>query len=194
MKTLTNEQAVDWIKSTGLHARSEWGEYVHEGETFNGWEREITLPDKTGFGFTVRLPRLLAYQVPYLASSFLPGTYQQLEPFLFWITDNGATGELGFNLACRMITMLRAVHGETRPILESPAYLFESSEGDDARMLASMAVLFSWNVYLVPQHGRYFVWIDDDEFTDVWCRTEKDYNRLLAQFEEWNPSKIETEG
>ncbi|HLJ88650.1 MAG TPA: hypothetical protein VKZ53_17655 [Candidatus Angelobacter sp.] len=190
MKTLTNE-AVEWIKNTGLHARSEMVECVNEDWTFNALEEDVVLPEGAGFGFTVRLPQLLAHQLPYFANKFLPGHYGHLEPFLFWITDNGATGELGFNLANRMIAMMREVHGETRPILESPAYLLESSDGDDAHLLVTMAFLFSWGAYLVPHHGRYFVWFDDDEFTTVLCRNQEDYNRLMVQFEEWSPSEIE---
>ncbi len=110
---------------------------------------------------------------------------------MFWITDNGAPGVVPFAVAHRMITMLRAAHGETRPVLESPAYLFESSETLDAQMLAIIATLFIWSVYLVPQHGRHFVYFDSQEFVDVWCKNEKDYDTMMNRFKQWNPERIE---
>ena len=49
-------------------------------------------------------------------------------------------------------------------------------------MLLTMAILFSWDCYVVPQHGRYFIWIDDDDAADVRCRNRQDYDALVARF------------
>ena len=169
MRTLTVDEALHWVNSTGLRADRTAG---------------VCLPAK-GFKFSVRLPKLLPYQAPYFASLFLPGSYQELDRFLFWLDDNGASGELAFDIAVRLLEIFRAAHGEKRPILESPAYLFEPSEGVDARALVTMAVLFSWDAYIVPEHGRYYVWIDDDEFMDVCCRRREDFEELKTRFSEW---------
>jgi hypothetical protein len=165
MKTLTTVQAIAWVSTTGLSAGIKR-------------DNDVQSPDKT-FDFTVPLPKILPYQVPFYANSLLPRSREvDLEPFLFWITDNGASGEFGFSLGCRTIELLRIAHGEHRPILETPAYLFDPAEAVDACVLATMALLFSWSAYMVPLHGRYFIYIDDDEVTNVFCRNKEDYDYL----------------
>jgi hypothetical protein len=170
MKTLTINEAVDWVNATGLSASP---------------VPRVAIPDDIGHLFTVRWPKILPYQVPHFATLFSPGYDQEEGSWLFWIDDNGASGVMEFEIACRMIEMLRASHGESRPILESPAYLLTPADAVDARLLLTMAVLFCWDAYLVPQHGRYFVWIDDDQAADVCCRNNEDYEMLLARFREW---------
>jgi len=175
MKTMTNEQAVEWIKSVGLRAN---------------FTRKVDLASETKFGFTVQLPPLMPYQIPYFASTLLPGSYEQPEPFLLWIIDNGAPGELAFDIGCRMLSLLRESHGDHRMILESPGYLFDCvdrKEPVDARLLVTMTVLFSWDAYLVPQHGKYFIRIDDDEFVDVLFNEKQHCDMMMEKFKEWNP-------
>lgn len=91
-----------------------------------------------------------------------------------------------FQIACRSLKLLRAAHGEERGILESPGYLLHADEIVDARLLVTMAVLFCWDAYVVPEHGRYSVWIDDDEAADVCCKNKEDYERLLSRFRDWD--------
>ena len=161
---------MEWVNATGLTASS---------------VPDVALPDATGFVFTVRWPKMLPYQVPYFATLFLPGHDEEVGNCLFWLADNGASGAMEFELACRALKMLRASHGEDRAILESPAYLVEPRDAVDAKLLLTMSVLFCWEAYVVPQHGRYFVWIDDDEAADVCCRNREDYEKLLTRFREW---------
>lgn len=168
MRTLTAHQAVDWVNTTGLVA---------------GLVGRVALPDDVSYVFTVRWPTILPYQVPYFAALFLPD--QEIGNCLFWLADNGASGAMPFELACRALAVLRASHGESRPILESPAYLLEPGDSVDAKLLLTMAVLFNWDAYVVPQHGRYYVWIDDDDAADVCCRSKTDYEMFLARFREW---------
>jgi hypothetical protein len=172
MKTLTTASAVEWVRSTGLRAGIKR-------------DNDVQSPDDT-LDFTVAVPQGLPYQVPFLANSLLPRSHdEKLEPFLFWITDNGAMGPFSFNLGCLMIELFRTAHGEQRPILETPAYVFGSGEDNDACMIATMALLFSWSAYFVPQHGRYFIALDDDNFVNVRCRNKEDYVFLKTRFSQW---------
>lgn len=170
MKTLTNSEASSWIRSVGLDA-DEHG--------------RVWLPDDSGYVFTVRWPKLLPYQVPHFANLFLS---EDNGDRLFWLTDNGASGAMEFEMACRSLKLLRSAHGEQRGILESPGYLLRADEIVDARLLVTMAVLFCWDAYVVPSHGRYFVWIDDDEAADICCKNREDYEQLLAKFRNWGLS------
>jgi hypothetical protein len=179
MKTLTNNEAVEWVNATGLTGSSVPNVLPNVPGPY------VALPDEVGFVFTVRWPKILPYQVPYFATLFLPGYDENADNCLFWLADNGASGAMEFELACRAIEMLRASHCENRMILESPAYLLEPVDTVDAKLLVTMAVLFCWDAYVIPQHGRYFVWIDDDEAADVCCRNRDDYDKLLARFREW---------
>jgi len=167
MRTLTNVEAIDWVHSAGLDADA---------------PPRVSLPGQSSFVFTVRWPKILPYQVPHFANLFLP-----LEPTetLFWLADNGASGAMAFEIACRALKLLRSAYGEHRGILESPAYLLGGDEVVDARLLVTMAVLFCWDAYVIPAHGRYFVWIDDDEAADVCCKSKEDYEHLLEKFRGW---------
>jgi hypothetical protein len=168
LKAFTNAEAAIWIRSVGLDADAQ--------------QKAVSLSNDSGYVFTVRWPKILPYQVHHFANLFLP-----LEPTdsLFWLADNGASGAIGFELACRLLKLLRSAHGEHRGILESPAYLIGANEIVDARLLVTMAVLFCWDAYVVPAHGRYFFWIDDDEAADVCCKNKEDYNHQLARFTTW---------
>jgi hypothetical protein len=179
MKTLTSREAVDWVNATGLTANAVPNVLPHV------LLPNVALPDDSGFVFTVRWPKILPYQVPFFATLFLPGFDEEAGNCLFWLRDNGASGVAEFEVACRTLEMLRAAHGENRAILESPAYLLEPADAVDARLLLTMSVLFCWDAYVVPRHGRYFVWIDDDEAADVHCRNREDYEKLLARFRDW---------
>jgi hypothetical protein len=169
MRTLTVDETLSWISATGL--RADLGECV-------------SLPE-TGFKFSVRLPKFLPYRTPYFASLFLPGSYQKSDRFLFWSHDNGASGELAFEIAIWLFKLFRMEQADNRPILETPGYLFEAGEGVDAQAFTTMAVLFSWGAYILPQNGTYFVWIDDDEFADIGCMNKQDFEQLKARFSEW---------
>jgi hypothetical protein len=180
MRTLTNSECEEWIDSIGL--------------TADRISRRVSLPDDNGLVFTVRWPKILSYQVPYFATLFLPGDPESIDDCLFWLADNGACGPKDFDLALRLLKLLRASHQETRPILESPGYLLREADAVDARMLLTMAMLFSWDCYVVPQHGRFFIWIDDDEAADVWCRNRDDYDGLTARFRKFGLAPEEVPG
>ena len=171
MKILTLLESFDWIEAIGLRS--------------DPISRRVSLPGDEGLVFTVRWPEILPYQVPYFANLFLPGDPSKIDECLFLLTDNGASGELNFELACRMLDILRTSHGENRTLLDSPAYLLSHCDSVEARMLVTMAVLFSWDCYVVPQHGRYFIWIDDDDAADVWCQNRQDYDVLVTRFKQF---------
>src|SRR5215467_9962177 len=107
MKTLTLSECVDWIEAIGLSADPD--------------SKRVSLPIEGSLVFTVRWPNILPYQVPYFANLFLPGDPSKIDECLFLLSDNGASGELDFELACRMLGILRGSHGENRKALESPA-------------------------------------------------------------------------
>lgn len=175
MKTLTTALAAEWVRKTGLSAG------VNR-------DNDIQLLGQR-FEFTVQLPQAWPYQIPFLANSLLPRSREEkLEQFLFWITDNGAMGPLSFNLGCRMIELFREAYGENRPILETPAYLFSPGEDNDALLATTMALLFSWSAYFVPQHGRYFIALDDDGFATVYCSAKEDHAFLKGRIFRLGPS------
>lgn len=117
MKTLTNTETCTWVRSVGLDA----------DEHLRVW-----LPSKAGYVFTVRWPKILPYQVPHFANLFLA---EENGDCLFWLTDNGASGAMEFEIACRSLKLLRSAHGEQRGTLESPGYLLRGDEIVDARLL-----------------------------------------------------------
>lgn len=58
----------------------------------------------------------------------------------------------------------RLSYGEARPLIESPAHLFEEREIDDAISFVTLAVLFLWDCYVVTPRRTRFLHFSHDEF------------------------------
>jgi hypothetical protein len=83
--------------------------------------------------------------------------------------------------------LLRATHGEHRPLIETPAHLFESDEVVEAQILLVLAILMSWDAYLVPDHGEFFVFNSHHEYIDVISKNLEIHERLLMHLKNWEP-------
>ena len=56
-----------------------------------------------------------------------------------------------------------ASYGETRPLIEAPAFLFAEQEYEDLVSFVTLGVLFLWDVHVVSTKGRRQLFYSHDE-------------------------------
>jgi hypothetical protein len=175
MKTLTWEQAADWATAVGLHATvtRHRDEYESDDGTRSIVQRitkELWFPDeKPDLRWRLPLPRI-PYQVTYLANALLPYSDDKFRPCLLWLTDFGFWSEVSERVAKSLVASFRAERGDPRPLIETPGHLFGEREEVDAQTLLTLATVFGWDCYVIPQHGEYYALNSHDEYLDVVSR------------------------
>jgi hypothetical protein len=63
-----------------------------------------------------------------------------------------------------LFTRFRQSLGEVRPLIEAPGQLLAPEEAEDAISMITMALLFSWDVYLLSDSGRDAVFVSHDDW------------------------------
>ena len=106
---------------------------------------------------TLPLPQL-PYQVVYLANALLPYSESyEFQPCLLWMTDWGIMGEVSERVAKSLVESFRSARGERNLLIETPAHLFGETEATDAQTLLTIAIVFGWDCYIIPKHGKSYV-------------------------------------
>lgn len=90
-----------------------------------------------------------------------------------------------------MLEQMRAARGEHRPLVERPGQLFDSSEAVALQSFLILPVLFSWDAYLVPESGEYFVFNSHDESVYVVSGTKQTHEKLFELLRIWEPKQSE---
>jgi hypothetical protein len=90
-----------------------------------------------------------------------------------------------------MIEQMRAARGEHKPLIERPGQLFDSSEAIALQSFFILPVLFSWDAYLAPESGEYFIFNSHDEFVYVVSATQRTHERLFQDMRTWDPKQSE---
>lgn len=191
MKTLNNDEAVQWITSTGVHA---YHEFVEEcphasGEKYKRSVKGLLFQSEQLFRIRVPLPEQ-PYRIVILASYLLPYLEAQFQPCILWFTDWGMWNDHHERVGYRLMNLLRAAHGESRPLIETPAHVFDSSEVVDAQTLLATAILMSWDVYLVPMDGKFLVFNSHDEYVDVESTDRATHEALFRDLKDWGAKEV----
>lgn len=172
MKTLTWEQAAEWATAAGLNATVKRlsGECIVDGKkkAFPHVQKSIHFPEEEPANrLTLFLPKL-PYQVSYLANDLLPYSENaEFQTCLLWITDWGIWSDTSERVANELVQSFRATHGETKPLMETPAHLFGRAEAAQAQTLLTIAIVFGWDCYAIPAHGNYYAFTSHDEYIAV---------------------------
>jgi hypothetical protein len=58
----------------------------------------------------------------------------------------------------------RMSYGETRPLIDAPAHLFDQSEIEDATSFVTIAALFLWDCYVVTPSRTKLLYLSHDEY------------------------------
>jgi hypothetical protein len=195
MKTLTWEQAAEWANSVGLGATVERSvqEYPTEdgkGEKISTINKSIYFPNENpALRLTLPLPQL-PYQVVYLANALLPYSESyEFQPCLLWMTDWGIMGEVSERVAKSLVESFRSARGERNLLIETPAHLFGETEATDAQTLLTIAIVFGWDCYIIPKHGKYYALTSHDEFLEVISGADATHERFKAELEPWHAAE-----
>ncbi|MDR3685676.1 MAG: hypothetical protein P4L93_01790 [Coriobacteriia bacterium] len=83
---------------------------------------------------------------------------------LVWFTEWGVwpSGERP-----HIFDRFRAAYGETRPLIDVPAFVFSSGEAQDALSFVTLGVLFLWDVNVLGATGQRYLLYSHDEMVDV---------------------------
>jgi hypothetical protein len=52
-------------------------------------------------------------------------------------------------------------------LIERPAHLFGSTEAVDAQALLTIAIVFGWDCYVIPENASYYAFTSHDEYLEV---------------------------
>jgi hypothetical protein len=195
MKTLTWEQAAEWTNSVGLNATVDRSVQKYptkdgKGERVCRINKSIYFPNEDpALRLTLPLPHL-PYQVAYLANSLLPySDSDEFQTCLLWMTDGGIWSEVSERVANSLAECFRSARGERNLLIDSPARLLGETEAADAQTLLTIAIVFGWDCYVIPKHGRYYALTSHDEYLEVVSHSIAIHQRFKGELERWHAAE-----
>ena len=108
---------------------------------------------------------------------------------LLWLKAWGIWSEDYEEVGLRLFERLISGPEGQATLPDSPGQLFDKNESTDQRAALTVPMLFQWDAYLVPDHGRYVVFVSHDEYVDVVAKTAVELDRLFGELHAWNPTK-----
>ena len=90
-----------------------------------------------------------------------------------------------------MLERMRTACGEHKPLIERPGHLFDRSEAIALQSFLILPVLFSWDAYVAPESGEYFVFNSHDESVYVVSGTQRTHEKLFEDLRIWEPKQSE---
>ena len=177
MQFLTQPETCEWLAKTPLTVRVQ--------------RNDLSFTAAPSFCFKLDLPTKI-YRVSNFVNYLLPYEQGSLScRSLLWFTDWGMWNEIHERAGMFMLEQMRAAHGEHKPLIEKPGQLFDSSEALALQSFLILPVLFSWDAYLAPESGEYFVFNSHDESVYVVSGTQRTHERLFEDLQIWNPKQSE---
>jgi hypothetical protein len=176
MRFLTNEEAMTWFGRAEIR--------------FDPEARCLTQPFGS-YCFNLPLPTPV-YRVSNLVNLFVPYNEQQLIPeTILWFETWGVWNEVHERAGMYILRQMRAANGEGAPLIDKPGILFDSSESVALQSFLILPVLFSWDSYMAPGTGEYFVFTSHDEYLCVVSRTSSTHAKLMHDLQDWEPRESE---
>lgn len=103
-------------------------------------------------------------------------------PVLIWITEWGVWPS---SEHMPLFTRFREAHGESRPLIEAPGHLVHAAAFDDGLSVLAMALLFFWDVYVLPTGNVPAFFSSHDEYAGLFVQPEQDLDAILNAFSGW---------
>jgi hypothetical protein len=195
MKTLTWEQAAEWAIGAGVSATIT--RIAQEHVAADGQKQSYFVVNKSirfrnedpAYRLFLPLPKL-PYQVTYLANALLPySESDKFQPCLLWMTDWGIWSEVSERVAKSLVECFRSARGETGLLINTPAHLFDETEAADAQTLFTIAIVFGWDCYVIPEHGKYYALSSHDEYLQVVSSSSAIHKRFERELEQWHAAE-----
>ena len=127
-------------------------------------ENDVALNER---GLPFRLPNAVQFDIPSDAGQRVALVKSQLEHFqdckeiLIWIND-WSVWESGERI--HIFYRFRQSYGEKRLLKEIPAHLMTGNEFEEGISIATLAVLFLWDCYILTKENQKFCFYSHDEF------------------------------
>ena len=173
MQFFTQQETYDWLGKTPFSLRS--------------GQNDLSFPNGSTFCLRFELPAKI-YRVSNFVNFLLPYEEGSLScRSLLWLTDWGIWNEIHERAGMFMIEQMRIAQGESKPLIEKPGHLFDRSEAVALQSFLILPLLFSWDAYLAPESGEYFVFNSHDEFVSVVSSTQRTHEKLLEDLRIWDP-------
>jgi hypothetical protein len=171
MQFLTQQETHEWLGKTPLIVRRD--------------KNVLSFP--TTFCFKLELPTKI-YRVSNLVNYLLPYKQDSLScRSLLWFTDWGMWNEIHERAGMFMLKEMRAALGEHKPLIERPGQVFDSSEVIALQSFFILPILFSWDAYLAPESGEYFVFNSHHESVYVVSGAQSTHEKLFEDLRIWEP-------
>jgi hypothetical protein len=129
-------------------------------------------------------------RIPNFCDALLP--YSENRPFkgaTLWIRNWGIWNDHAERAGMYILQALRHSVGETRPLLEYPGHLFDSSEVIDAQSYLMLPILFGWDALLVSSEEKYVLSISHDEYIDVYGGVDYSREEMAKSISSYIPKK-----
>lgn len=160
MQLLTNEESARWCEGYGYP--------LVEGAPAFGKEFPLVA--------RVRYPESAARLL-----SMAGQVEEHIQPYstcLVWVTQSGIWPS-SENL--HLYHVWRRSHGDTRFLFEAPGHWFLDYERTDLVTLLHLALLFAWDVYVVPSPSYGAVFLSHDEFADFYFRSAESRKAFVSR-------------
>jgi hypothetical protein len=148
MKTLSREACSRWLKERAIVE-----EPYRNRELSPCFAAQISLP---------RAPLMRAAVARAVLASAAPFSVALLQ-FTDWLTEPSDQ--------VAVLRAVRAAHGETAPLIDTPGHVFRAEEFDLMLGLVSLSMFYGWSSYLYIEGGPSFFWWEGD-LLDVFAPDE----------------------
>ena len=69
------------------------------------------------------------------------------------------------------------------------ARLTSKTETVDAQTLLTIAIVFGWYCYVIPEYANYYALTSHDEYLEVVSRNSATHQRFMSELERWGAGK-----
>ena len=174
MKLLSKPECLDWCRERGIKVST------HEMLYYDTVRPNSLVSDLPTEGLRIiGLSNVLSRN---LEGDNYPGALVWLDDYGIWSDDNEEAG-------VRLLSQLLSDPQRSACFPDTRGQVFDTTEVVDQRVALIVPMLFQWDAYLVPEHGRYFVFLSHDEYVNVVAKTEDELDRLFEELHAWNPTK-----
>lgn len=120
----------------------------------------------------------------YLVPSWEPESFRGA---VLWIRSWGIGNDDSERTGMRIIEQMRLASGESRPLSDTPAILFEQHEMPEMYSYFVLPLLFGWDAFLIPVAQDYMVYVSHDEIAFIISKTQDAHDSARRRLKDWEP-------
>jgi hypothetical protein len=160
MRILTTEECEDFAHRSGV--------------SLSGNNVSL-IAGRTPASATVKIPSPSRHQA--IVANRIFGLCDESRQWLIWILEWGVWSTEEYP---EIWMQLRARHGDERLLYKAPGQLLSAAEGELARGLFRLAILFGWDALLIPDPPTVVAFVSHDECIDLYSTDAAMLNALVV--------------